>query len=132
MTRRVAAAAALVLLLASCQRSSADTATFCERFDGLAANDPFADLDVARPAEMESAFLALHDAAEAIAAAAPAQAEANADAYVERIETLMDLLAGTRYDPRRLDSLEYNAAVADYSEVSERLGRDAAVLCPAP
>lgn len=127
----LAAVAATVAALAGCSDdgSAGDRQAFCEAVESLAADDPFADLEVASPREMRSAFAELRDGADAIEDSAPPEASVPASDYLAAVDELMDQLSGAGYDPRSLDPLEYGRAVEDYTEAATSVTNAANATC---
>lgn len=106
-----------------------DRAAFCTAVDRLAADDPFADLAVASPEEMKTAFEQLAAGAEAIDDAAPPDVEVQTTAYVSAVDELAIQLAGAGYDPRALDPLSYGRAVDDYEQAATSVTNAANASC---
>ena len=106
-----------------------DRRAFCAGIEELRADDPFADLQVASPQEMRSAFDDLHEAVQRIAAVAPPEADTQADRYQDALEEVIDHLRGAGYDPRELDTLAYGRATAAYGEAATSLDNTAEALC---
>lgn len=106
-----------------------DPQAFCDAVESLAADDPFAELEVASPGEMKSAFEQLRDGAEVIEATAPAEASVPASDYVGAVHELMRQLNGAGYDPRSLDPLEYGRAVEDYTVAATSVTNAANATC---
>ena len=132
MTRSAAAAAlALAALGVACcgDDDGGDLASFCDAVHTLADDDPFADLDVASPAEMSTAFARLRDGVAEIASTAPADLEGRADRYLDTVDDLIDQLQGAAFDPRDLDSLAYRTAAADYETAAVSIENAADDAC---
>ncbi|WP_436795428.1 hypothetical protein [Actinospongicola halichondriae] len=106
-----------------------DLASFCAAVDELEANDPFADLDVASPGEMRTAFDQLSEGVERIADAAPDDLRPSADRYADTVDALIDHLRGADFDPRNLDTLRYRTAAADYEEAAVSVENAATAAC---
>lgn len=131
MTRaRPRRAIALGLLLGACAADDGgDLARFCAAVEDLRADDPFAELDIASPADMRDAFAELAEGVDRIADEAPADARSQADRYVDAVDALRDELAGAGYDPTRVDQLRYGQAVAEYTEAAVSVGNAADANC---
>ncbi len=106
-----------------------DLASFCDAVDALEANDPFADLDVASPGEMRTAFDHLREGVQRIADAAPDELDASAGRYADTVDTLIDHLRAADFDPRNLDTLRYRTAAADYEEAAVSIENAATGSC---
>lgn len=106
-----------------------DRAVFCAAVERLAAEDPFADLAVASPGEMKSAFGQLREGAEAIDASAPLDVRVQTARYVDAVDELIRQLAGAGYDPRALDPLSYGRAVEEYAAAATSVTNAANATC---
>lgn len=106
-----------------------DRAAFCDAVERLAADDPFADLAVASPGEMKSAFVQLRDGAAAIDASAPPDVQVQTSRYVDAVNELIRQLAGAGYDPRALDPLSYGRAVDGYTAAATSVTNAANATC---
>lgn len=102
---------------------------FCAAVESLEENDPFAELDIASPEEMRTAFDELSDGVSRIAQAAPDEARRQARAYEESVEEVVDQLRGAGFDPRNVDSLDYQQAVTEYDEAAASVENAAGSLC---
>ena len=101
-----------------------DAARFCQRLDRLADNDPFLAFgDTASPDDIEAAFSALIDRAEALVEVAPQAARATAIDYAEAATALDSLLAGAAYVGADVDAAAYGRQQAAYAEAARRLER---------
>lgn len=126
----LAAIAVVTLGVASCSDDdSGDLATFCDAVHDLADNDPFADLSVASPEEMQTAFEQLRDGVAEIASAAPDDLRGRADRYLDAVDDLTAQLRGAAFDPRDLDSLAYRTAAADYEAAAVSIENAAGSAC---
>lgn len=132
MTRRIAwsITVALAVGAAACSDDGGgDLASFCEAVETLAGDDPFAELSVASPEEMRTAFDQLRDGVADIAAAAPDDLEGPADRYLDTVDVLIEQLRGAGYDPRDLDSLAYRTAASDYEAAAVSVENAAGAAC---
>lgn len=127
----VALVAVGALALGACgdDGGDGDLVAFCDAVAGLREADPFAELEVARPAEMREAFEALADGADRIADAAPGDADIQADRYRDAVDALRDELAGGGFDPRRVDARRYARAADDYAAAADSLDNAADARC---
>ena len=125
MTRRVLAAALLVLLVAcGGDDGDGDAAAFCERLDRLSTNDPFAALgSSATGAEVRVAFQALVERAKELVGEAPPEPRPAAERYEQAAVELESLLAGAGYDGSRVDTAAYRQAQLDYLDAADDLLR---------
>ena len=119
----------MLLLAAACGGDGGDRAAFCDGIERLRRDDPFADLAVASPGEMRDAFDDLREAAEAVAADAPSDAEVAADRYLGTVDDLLDQLRGAGFDLTELDLPAYRRATADYGEAAESLDNAGSAIC---
>lgn len=106
-----------------------DLASFCDAVHALADDDPFAELSVASPEEMRTAFDQLRDGVAAIAASAPDDLGGASDRYLDTVDVLIDQLRGAGYDPRDLDTLAYRGAAADYEAAAVSIENAATEAC---
>ena len=126
----VVALTGLALLAASCAGDDdGDLARFCAEVEALRDDDPFADLPVASPQEMRSAFDDLTESVDRIVDAAPPEAETQADRYQDALDDVADHLRGAGFDPRQLDTLAYGRATAAYGEAATSLDNTTDALC---
>lgn len=130
---RVLGAVAAVLtagLLGGCDDGTERSVeAYCEAVERLAADDPFEELAVASPEEMESAFEQLRAGAERIATSAPGEQRTSAEDYAAGVEALVDQLRAAGFDPRRVDPLAYRAATDDYTDAAGAVTRAADAVC---
>ena len=117
------------ILLGGCSGDGGDLRTFCAEVEDLRSDDPFADLAVASPQEMRSAFDDLEEAVRRIDVAAPDEVETQASRYRDALDEVVDHLRGAGYDPRQLDALAYGDATAEYTEAADSLDNAADSLC---
>lgn len=131
--RRLGAAAAVTLLLASCGGGgdgNGDVATFCDRLDRLTRNDPFGAFgDRATEADVEAAFEALVARAEELAEVAPPEARAAARDFEGSARALDEILAEVGYDGTKADGRAYREHQVAYIDASERLERYLTAEC---
>jgi hypothetical protein len=128
--RGFAVFAVALLTAAGCSSDDGgDLRAFCAGVERLRDSDPFADLEVASPAEMRAAFEELQAGAARIRDEAPSEAAVPADRYHAAVDALVDQLRGAGFDPRRLDSLGYGRATSDYGEAADSLDGTADSLC---
>lgn len=106
-----------------------DLASFCAAVEDLRDDDPFAELQIASPADMRDAFAELADGVDRIAEAAPDEARTQAERYADAVDALRDELAGAGYDPTRVDQLRYGQAVAAYGEAATSVSNTADAVC---
>lgn len=125
----LAIAAGLVLVSSCGDGDGGDQASFCDAVEALAANDPFAELAVASPQEMRTAFDQLRDGAERIEDSAPDEFDTQADRYLRSVDGLIDQLRGAGYDPRALDTLDYREATSEYEAAAISVENAAAGAC---
>lgn len=119
----------LLLLVTACGSDGGDRAAFCDGIERLRRDDPFAELPVASPGEMRDAFDDLREAAEAVAADAPSDAEVAADRYLASVDELLDQLRGAGFDLTELDLSAYRRATSDYGEAAESLDNAGSAIC---
>ena len=101
-----------------------DAARFCERLERLAGNDPFLAFgETASPDDIETAFGALIDRAEALVEVAPRAARAAALEYAEAAAALDSLLAGAAYVGADVDAAAYGRQQVAYADAARRLER---------
>lgn len=101
-----------------------DAARFCQRLDRLTANDPFRAFgDTASAADVEAAFAALLERADALLEVAPPEARPAARDYVEAAAALDSLLAGVGYSGLDVDARAYQEEQLAYVEAARRLER---------
>ena len=134
MRRPLVLALAAVLLLAGCgddgpsERERA--AAFCDQLERLTASDPFAAFGQrATAAEIEAAFDALLEGADALLDTAPDEARAAARDYAEAADALDALLAGAAYDGSGVDVRAYRDEQLRYVDAAARLERHLASEC---
>lgn len=120
---------ALLCVVGGCAEDEGDLQAFCEAVADLERDDPFAELQVATPAEMRDAFAELGDAVDRIADAAPPEVGTQADRYADAVADLRGELAGAGYDLTRVDQLRYGEAVAAYTEGAVSVDNSAEALC---
>jgi hypothetical protein len=117
-------AAAVVVGCSGDGPGDGDPARFCQRLDRLAGNDPFLAFgDSASPDDIEAAFTALIDRADALVAVAPPAARGAATDYAEAATALDSLLAGAAYVGSDVDAAAYGRQQAAYAEAAQRLER---------
>ncbi len=133
MTRFPGAVAVALVLAASTgactDGSSGDVASFCAAVQSLADDDPFAELEIASPQEMRTAFDRLRDGVADIADAAPDDLDGRSGRYLESVDELIDQLRGAGFDPRDLDTLDYRSATSEYEEAAVSIENAAADAC---
>jgi hypothetical protein len=116
----------VVIVLAACGSGSddGDQARYCERLDRLTGNDPFLAFgDTATAAEIEEAFGALVDRAEALVDVAPPDVRAATRDYADAAAALDGLLADAGYDGADVDATAYRKEQTAYVEAAQRLER---------
>jgi hypothetical protein len=125
--RRLGALVLAAAALAGCGDGGpgdGDPARFCERLDRLTGNDPFLAFgDTASPDDIEAAFSALIDRADALVEVAPPAARAAATDYAEAATELDSLLAGAAYSGSEVDAAAYGRQQGAYAEAARRLER---------
>lgn len=125
--RRPAALLLLAALLFGCADGGdgeGDAARFCQRLDQLTSNDPFRAFgDTASAAEIEAAFAALIERADALVDLAPRDARPAARDYAEASVELDALLADAGYVGAGVDVLAYQEEQIAYAEAAQRLER---------
>ena len=114
---------------AGCGHDHGDLATFCVDYRTLADDNPFATLEVASPGEMRTAFKDLSDAADAVESSAPEGLDRLASDYSNAIETLVEVLSATEFDPRNLDTAAYRRATIDYAAAATALSNETVARC---
>lgn len=102
---------------------------FCDAVDQLRADAPFAELEVASPEEMRTAFVELQEGVERIAEAAPEEHAASAERYRDSVDALIDQLRGAGFDPRELDTLAYRSATDEYEAAATSVDNAADHAC---
>ncbi len=107
-----------------------DLEAFCAAVESLRDEDPFAELEIASPGEMQAAFGRLDAGVDAIESAAPSEARRQARAYQDSVDELIDQLRGAGFDPRNVDPLAYRQATAAYGNAAVSVDNAAANLCP--
>ena len=118
------------LLTSACGDDDAgDLASFCAAVDDLRAGDPFAELEIASPADMRDAFAELAEGVDRIADVAPPDVRPQALRYADAVDALRDELAGAGYDPTRVDQLRYGQAVAAYTRAAISVSNSADANC---
>lgn len=130
MTRRALGAVlgVAVVALGACD-DDRDAASFCDAVATLRGEDPFAELDVARPEQMRTAFSELQELADEVRDLAPPDVRPRAERYAEAVDAVVEELTGAAYDPRLLDPLRYRRATRDYTEAAVRLDDAAGTVC---
>lgn len=130
----VVVAGVLAAGLAGCgsDDEGGDVVAFCEAVTELQDENPFAELEIASPAEMRAAFDRLDEGVDRIADSAPGEVRRQAEAYQASVDELIDQLRGAGFDPRNVDALDYRAATEDYGDAAVSVDNAAADLCPDP